>query len=224
MGVKPRIKHLLEPIKSPTNIMTAIHKIKGNKGSRTPGSDGEIMQKHILEVGYEAVIQRVQSHLDDYKPKPVRRKMIDKPGKSEKRPLGIPTIIDRVVQQCVKQIIEPILEAQFFNHSYGFRPMREAKHAIARITHMTQSTGYKWVIEGDISKFFDEVNHSILIKKLWNMGIRDQRVLMIIKKMLKAGIMNEIHKNELGTPQGGIISPLLANVYLHKLDKWIVRE
>jgi len=223
-GENPRIKHLLEPIKSVSNIMTAIHKIKGNKGSRTPGSDGEIMQKHILEVGYDVVIQRVQKLLDDYKPKPVRRKMIEKLGKKEKRPLGIPTIIDRVVQQCVKQIIEPILEAQFFNHSYGFRPMREAKHAIARTTHMTQSTGYKWVIEGDISKFFDEVNHSILVKKLWNMGIRDQRVLMIIKKMLKAGIMNEIHKNEIGTPQGGIISPLLANAYLHKLDEWIVRE
>lgn len=223
-GENPKIKHLLEVIKSPANIMTAIHKIKGNKGSRTPGSDGQIMQKHILEVGYETVIERVQTLLDDYKLNLIKRKMIPKANKNELRPLGIPTIIDRIIQQCVKQIIEPILEAQFFNHSYGFRPMREAKHAIARISHMTQGTGYKWVVEGDISKFFDEVNHSILVKKLWNMGIRDQRVLMIIKKMLKAGILNEIQRNELGTPQGGIISPLLANVYLHKLDKWIVRE
>lgn len=223
-GENPKIKDLLEIIKSPANIMTAIHKIKGNKGSRTPGSDGQIMQQHILEVGFNAVIERVQHLLDDYKPNLIKRKWIPKANSNEMRPLGIPTIIDRIVQQCVKQIIEPILEAQFFNHSYGFRPMREAKHAIARISHMTQATGYRWVIEGDISKFFDEVNHTVLVKKLWNMGIRDQRVLMIIKKMLKAGILNESRENELGTPQGGIISPLLANVYLHKLDKWVVRE
>lgn len=150
-GENPKIKDLLEIIKSPANIMTAIHKIKGNKGSRTPGSDGQIMQKHILEVGFDTVIKRVQDLLDDYEPSPIKRKLIPKANSKEMRPLGIPTIIDRVVQQCVKQIIEPILEAQFFNHSYGFRPMREAKHAIARISHMTQGTGYKWVIEGDIS-------------------------------------------------------------------------
>lgn len=220
----PRIKHLMETIRSETNIITAIHEIKSNKGSKTSGSDGEIMQVDILQKDWEEIITRVQNSLDDYKPLPVRRKWIEKEGKQEKRPLGIPSIIDRIVQQCVKQVIEPILEAQFFHHSYGFRPMREAKHAIERISHMTQGTGYKWIVEGDISKFFDEVNHTILIKKMWNMGIRDRRVLMVLKKMLKAGIMNEIKENDIGTPQGGIISPLLANVYLHKLDKWIVRE
>lgn len=136
----------------------------------------------------------------------------------------VPSIIDRIVQECIRIVIEPILEAQFFNHSYGFRPMRDAHMALARVTDLVHKTGYHWIIEGDISKFFDNVNHTKLIKKLWHMGIRDRRILMVIKAMLKAGIMNELRENPLGTPQGGILSPLLANAYLHTFDQWITRE
>jgi group II intron reverse transcriptase/maturase len=121
-------------------------------------------------------------------------------------------------------VIEPILEAQFFAHSYGFRPMRDAHMALERTTDVVHKTGYHWIIEGDISKFFDNVNHTRLVKKLWHMGIRDRRVLMVIKAMLKAGIMDELKVNPLGTPQGGIISPLLANAYLDTLDQWVIRE
>ncbi|WP_240420313.1 group II intron reverse transcriptase/maturase [Paenibacillus periandrae] len=224
MGIKPNFKGLLEIISSEATILTAIHNIKANKGSQTPGSDGENIREFILEKEYLSVIERVQMSFKNYKALPVRRVLIPKPGKTEKRPLGIPTIIDRIVQECVRLVIEPILEAQFFKHSYGFRPMRDAHMALERVKDVVYKTGFHWIVEGDISKFFDNVNHNILLKRLWHMGIHDRRVLMIIKAMLKAGIMNESDTNVLGTPQGGIISPLLANVYLDAMDQWIVRE
>lgn len=221
---RPSFKGLIEIMRSEVVILTAIHNIKSNKGSKTPGSDGEHMQVNILERDYEQVISRVQALFEDYRPQPVRRVWIPKPGKTELRPLGIPTIIDRIVQECTRIVLEPILESQFFAHSYGFRPMRDTQTAIERVTDTAHKTGYHWIIEGDISKFFDNVNHTILLKKLYGMGIHDRRVLMVIKAMLKAGIMDEMKTNPLGTPQGGIISPLLANAYLHTLDQWIVRE
>ncbi|MFF2532235.1 group II intron reverse transcriptase/maturase [Brevibacillus sp. NPDC058079] len=223
-GELPRFKGLMEIAASEVVILTAIHKIKANKGSNTPGSDGKVMRDDYLHGDYDSVIRTVQGHFKFYRPNPVRRKWIDKPGKKEQRPLGIPAVIDRIIQECVRSVIEPILEAQFFKHSYGFRPWRDTHMAMERVKDQVLRVGYHWIIEGDISKFFDNVNHRILLKKLWNMGIRDQRILMIIKEMLQAGVMYEIRRTTVGTPQGGIISPLLANVYLHKLDKWIVRE
>ncbi|WP_242833175.1 group II intron reverse transcriptase [Desulfosporosinus acidiphilus] len=138
--------------------------------------------------------------------------------------MTVPAIIDRVIQEILRILIEPIMEAQFFKHSYGFRPMRDAHMALERTTDVCHKTGYHWIIEGDIRGCFDNINHTKLIKQLWHMGIHDRRILMIVKKMLKAGVMNESRITEVGTPQGGIISPLLANVFLHKLDQWIVRE
>ena len=220
---KPKFKGLMEIISSDVVIVTAIHNIKSNHGSKTPGSDDMVIND-ILQKNYDEVIDLVKENLREYKPKEVRRVWIDKPGKKEKRPLGIPTVVDRVVQECVRIVIEPILEAQFFEHSYGFRPMRDAHMALKRVTSVIHLTKNQWVVEGDISKFFDNVNHKVLINKLWALGIHDRRVLMVIKAMLKAGIMEETKINELGTPQGGIISPLLANVYLDTLDKWIARE
>jgi RNA-directed DNA polymerase len=219
----PSFKGLLEVANSRAVIISAIHKIKANKGSKTAGTDNVVMQD-ILSKEFDEVINLVQTTMNDYKPKEVKRVYIPKPGKQEKRPLGIPTLIDRIIQECIRMTIEPILEAQFFKHSYGFRPMRDAKQAVERAVFIGTRIKYNWVVEGDIKGFFDNVNHNILLKQLWHMGIRDRRVLMIIKEMLKAGIMNEIKRNEMGTPQGGIISPLLANVYLHKLDNWISRE
>lgn len=221
---QPSFKGLLEIASSEVVILTAIHKIKANKGSNTPGTDAETMRADFLHKDYEDVIQRVQNGLRWYKPRPVKRKLIPKPGKPEMRPLGIPTIIDRIIQECIRSTIEPILEAQFFKHSYGFRPMRDAHMALNRVTDIVHKTGYQWVVEGDIKKFFDNVNHQILLGQLWHMGIRDRRILCIIKEMLKAGIMGECESNNLGTPQGGIISPLLANAYLHSLDQWVTRE
>lgn len=220
----PKFKGLVEIMSSEVVIMTAIHNIKANKGSKTPGIDQKIIDKDYLQKDYYEVVTDIQNSFTNYKPDMVRRKWIPKPGKQKKRPLGIPTIKDRIVQECVRLIIEPILEAQFFQHSYGFRPWRDTHMALERVKDQVHRIGYYWIVEGDISRFFDNVNHTILIKKLYHMGIADRRILMIIKEMLKAGIMDECKKNELGTPQGGIISPILANVYLHQMDKWITRE
>jgi len=222
-GEQPKFKNLLELTKSEATIITAIHNIKSNHGSKTAGTDGVIIPD-ILQEQYPEVIQMVLNALDDYDPRLLKRVWIPKPGKAEQRPLGIPAIIDRVIQEILRIIIEPIMEAQFFKHSYGFRPMRDTHMALERTTDICHNTGYHWIIEGDIKGCFDNINHTKLIKQLWHMGVHDRRILMIIKKMLKAGVLNELTTTETGTPQGGIISPLLANVYLHKLDKWIVRE
>jgi group II intron reverse transcriptase/maturase len=223
-GEVARFKGLMEIISSEVTIVSAIHKIKANKGSMTVGCDGQDMQHDILENDYQKIVTRIQEAFKDYKALPVRRVYIPKQGKSEKRPLGIPAIIDRIIQECVRMVLDPILEAQFFVHSYGFRPMRSADMALERITSIVHKTGYRWIIEGDISKYFDTINHPILLKKLWSMGIRDRRILMVIKQMLKAGIMGELVVNPQGTPQGGIVSPLLANVYLNSFDWFVTKQ
>jgi RNA-directed DNA polymerase len=156
-----------------------------------------------LERPYKWVIKDIQSAFESFTPQKIRRKYIDKPGKAEKRPLGIPSIRDRIVQECIRIVLEPILEAQFFNHSYGFRPMRDTQMALQRITDMVNKTGYYWVIEGDISKCFDKINHGILLKRLYHMGIKDRRLLQIIKVMFKAGIIGECEINDNGVQQGG---------------------
>ena len=140
----------------------------------------------LLKMSYDDVIQLIQQAFQDYHPTPVRRVWIEKPGKKEKRPLGIPSIVDRIIQELVRMVIEPILEAQFFDHSYGFRPMRDATHAIARVQYILWQSRCTYAVEGDIKGFFDHMNHNLLLKKLWEMGIRDKRLLMLIKKMLKA--------------------------------------
>jgi len=214
---------ILEIIASEPNIITSIHKIKSNKGSHTSGIDDEEIDDY-LKKGYDEVIEIVRTKLYNYNPNMVRRVWIPKPGKSEKRPLGIPTIIDRIIQECVRNVIEPIAEAQFFEHSYGFRPMRSADMAVARIKRINFTSKCCWVVEGDIKGFFDNIDHNVMIKSLWNLGIRDKRVLSIIKQMLKAGVMEECSRSELGTPQGGIISPLLANIYLNRFDNFMTGD
>ena len=165
-GELPRFRGLLEIISSPVVIQTAIHNIKSNKGANTPGSD-PMITRDILESSYTAVIELIQEQLRYYSPQPVRRHYIPKKGTNELRPLGIPSIVDRIVQECVRLVIEPILEAQFYTHSYGFRPYRDTHMALARTETIVHQTGYHWIIEGDIRKFFDNVNHTKLIKLLW---------------------------------------------------------
>jgi group II intron reverse transcriptase/maturase len=217
-------KNLKEIAFCKANIITAIHKLKANKGSRTPGVDDEVMRENILEQDYEEVITRVMKTVDNYISKPIRRVYIPKAGSNDMRPIGIQCLIDKIVQECIRNVIEPILEAQFFDHNYGFRPLRDAHQAYERVKKILHGTGYHWVLEGDITQFFDNVNHNVLTGALYHMGIKDRRILQMIKVMLRAGIMNEIYYNDIGTPQGGILSPLLANVYLNKFDNFIVRE
>lgn len=150
-GNRPSIRGLVEIISSEATIVTAIHNIKSNKGSKTPGIDSKTMQKDYLEKPYNWVIADIQSAFAKFTPQKIRREYIEKPGKAEKRPLGIPSIRDRIVQECMRIVLEPILEAQFFNHSYGFRPMRDTQMALQRVTDLVHKTGYYWVVEGDIS-------------------------------------------------------------------------
>ena len=223
-GGRPAWKGLLEIMSAETTIITAIHNIKSNHGSETPGVDGKRMRKDYLQRPFPVIIREIQSAFRHYEAEKIRRVYIDKPGKAEKRPLGIPSMRERIVQECMRLVLEPICEAQFFSHSYGFRPMRDTAMALEHITFITHNTGYRWIVEGDISKCFDRIDHSILIKRLYHIGIKDRRVLQIIKAMLKAGVMDVCEVNEDGTPQGGLISPLLANVYLDIMDEWITAQ
>ena len=223
-GGRPAFKGLLEVMSAEATIITAIHNIKGNRGSETPGVDSKTMRKDYLQRSHSWVIKDIQNAFKHFEPQKIRRVYIDKPGKTEKRPLGIPTIRDRIVQECMRIVLEPIFEAQFFSHSYGFRPMRDAAMALERIDIIMHNSGYYWIVEGDISKCFDRIDHAILLKRLYHMGVRDRRGLQIIKAMLKAGVMDECEANEEGTPQGGLISPLLANVYLDIMDEWVSKQ
>jgi len=209
---------------NPVTIVTAIHNIKSNKGAHTPGIDNQDIDRY-LQMPYEQLIELVIQTAKDYHPKPVKRVYIPK-ANGKMRPLGIPTILDRIIQECIRIVIEPIVEARFFPHSYGFRPYRATKHAIKQVVHYINTAKNnvpKYVIEGDIKGCFDNINHRILLRKCYKIGIHDKRILALTKQMLKAGyIENDLyHLTELGTPQGGIISPILANIYLNNFD-WTI--
>ena len=212
---------LYELITSRENILLAFRTIKSNKGSKTKGTDGKTID-NIKTMKDEEIVEKVQRILLNYQPKKVRRVFIPKPN-GDKRPLGIPCIMDRLIQQCFKQVLEPIAEAKFYNHSYGFRPLRSTHHAMARTQFLVNNSKLHFVVDIDIKGFFDNINHTILIKQLWNMGIHDRQVLKIISKMLKAEIDDE-GKSTKGTPQGGILSPLLSNIVLNDLDEWVAGQ
>jgi group II intron reverse transcriptase/maturase len=203
------------------NIMLAYRNIKSNVGSNTAGADG-LTIKDISELDNETLYNKIVNRLKNFIPNKVRRVEIPKPN-GKTRPLGIPTIEDRIIQQSIKQILEPIAEAKFYNHSYGFRPLRGADDAIARAYSLSQKANLHYVVDIDIKGFFDNINHSKLLKQLWNMGIRDKTLINIISKMLKAEIEG-IGIPTKGTPQGGILSPLLANINLNELDHWIASQ
>lgn len=225
---KEVFSELMSIILSRENILLAYRNIKSNTGSHTAGTD-TLTIKDIGKLTAEDVVRKIQFILTGtkhgYRPKPVRRKDIPKPYDPTKtRPLGIPCIWDRLVQQCIKQVLEPICEAKFSKNSYGFRPNRSVEHAIAETHRLMQRCNLHYVIEFDIKGFFDNVDHSKLIKQLWAMGIQDKTLIYIIKQILKAPIKmpdGTFVYPEKGTPQGGIISPLLANVVLNELDHWI---
>ncbi|HGI3867829.1 TPA: group II intron reverse transcriptase/maturase [Streptococcus agalactiae] len=214
--------NLMELITSRENIKLAYRSIKGNKGSHTAGVDGRTI-KHLSRLNEEEYISLIQKQFHWYKPRPVKRVEILKPN-GKIRPLGIPTIVDRIVQQCILQILEPICEAKFHDSSYGFRPNRSTEHAIAECARLMQIQRLHYVVDIDIQGFFDNVYHAKLIRQLWNLGIHDKKLLCIIKEMLKADIVmpdKKVITPTKGTPQGGILSPLLSNVVLNELDWWV---
>ena len=214
---------LVELIALPENIRLAYRNIKANSGSRTAGTDGRTI-KDLEKMPDSKLVALVQRKLNWYEPQSVRRVEIPKGNDpKKKRPLGIPTILDRLIQQCVLQILEPICEAKFHEHSYGFRPNRSQEHAIALVYKNIQCSHYYYVVDVDIKGFFDNVNHGKLLKQMWTLGIRDKKLLSIISAMLKAEVAG-IGFPEKGTPQGGIISPLLSNIVLNELDWWIASQ
>lgn len=220
---------LLEAMCHEVTIVTAVHNIKSNKGSKTAGVD-EIKMDSYLQMPKQELIDLIQRKFHKYQPKPARRVYIPK-SNGKQRPLGIPSAIDRVVQECMRIVLEPICEAQFYPHSYGFRPYRAQKHAIRDIVNVINAGCRSpdqpvWAVEGDIKGCFDNINHRLLLQKLWRMGIHDKRVLSIIKAMLKAGYIESgiYYATTIGSPQGSILSPLLSNVYLNDFDWYIGRS
>jgi group II intron reverse transcriptase/maturase len=215
--------NLMPIISCEDNILLAYRNIKNNKGSTTKGTDGRTI-KHYRGWNEDKFVQYFQNKLANYNPKSVRRVEIPKdyhPAKT--RPLGIPCMDDRIIQQCILQVLEPICEAKFHNHSYGFRPNRGATHAIARTQFLMWRGNFHYVVDIDIKGFFDNVNHAKLLKQIWHLGIQDKNLLCVIGKMLKSEI-HGIGKPDKGTPQGGICSPLLSNIVLNELDWWLSNQ
>jgi len=214
-------RHLMQYVASEDNIKLAYRNIKKNKGSKTAGADGKTIED-LNKWSISNLISHIQKRLKWYQPNKIRRVEIPKDN-GQTRPLGIPTIMDRLIQQCFLQILEPICEAKFFERSNGFRPNRSAENAIAQVYKMVQTQHLYYVVDVDIKSFFDNVSHGKLLKQMWTMGIQDKQLLKIISLMLKAEVAG-IGFPEKGTPQGGIISPLLSNIVLNELDWWVASQ
>ncbi|MFE1367800.1 group II intron reverse transcriptase/maturase [Streptomyces anulatus] len=222
-----RFDDLFNLVHDPATLRAAFERVAGNKGANTPGVDGITAVNVEREIGTQGFLEDLRRVLKtgEFRPLPVRERKIPKPGGSGKvRKLGIPTIADRVVQAALKLVLEPIFEADFKPVSYGFRPMRRAHDAIAEI-HFYGSNGYRWVLDADIEACFDSFDHTALMDRV-RARVKDKRVLLLVKAFLKAGVLSESTVRETsytGTPQGGILSPLLANIALSALDEHLMK-
>jgi len=210
---------LIDKVYSRPNLLEAFDKVRRNKGSRTSGIDGisvKEFEKHLTD-------NLCQIHEElrggTYTPQAVKRVYIDKEDGS-KRPLGIPTVKDRVVQQALLNVLQPIFEPDFHPSSYGYRPGRSAHHAIAKAERFTRHYGLSHVVDMDLSKCFDTLDHELILSSV-NEKVSDGKVLRLIDSFLKSGIVEKgkFEPTEKGSPQGGIISPLLTNIYLNKFDQ-----
>ena len=196
----------------------AYQHLYSNEGAGTKGVD-EDTADGFSEEYVERIIEALRT--ETYRPKPVRRSYIQK-SNGKMRPLGLPTFTDKLVQEVMRMILEAVYEPVFSNYSHGFRPGRSCHTALAQLKH--EFIGASWFVEGDIKGCFDNINHAVLVGLLSN-KIKDARITKLIYKFLKAGYLEnwQYHKTYSGTPQGGIISPLLANIYLHELDKFVMK-
>jgi RNA-directed DNA polymerase len=218
-----RFDDLFNFVCDPATLIVAFDRVAGNTGSRSAGVDGLRVADVEEQIGVPGFLDdlRAQLKAGTFRPLPVRERKIPKPGGSGKlRKLGIPTVADRVVQAALKLVLEPIFEADFEPVSYGFRPMRRAQDAIAEI-HLYGTQGYRWVLDADIEACFDSIDHPALMGRV-RIRVKDKRVLALVKAFLKAGVLTEddgLRDTYTGTPQGGILSPLLANIALSVLDE-----
>jgi RNA-directed DNA polymerase len=221
-----RFGDLFNLVYDPAFLVHAWERVSTNKGARTPGVDKATVAMIESRVGVEAFLGQIRDLLKSGEFGPVEVRQVTIPKASGKlRKLGIPTVADRVVQASLKAVLEPIFEADFQPCSYGFRPNRRAQDAIAEIHHYGTS-GYRWVLECDIKACFDEIDHTALMDRL-RVRIKDKRVCALVKAFLKSGVLTELGGREetlTGTPQGGILSPLLANIALSALDDHFSRQ
>lgn len=218
---KPMVADLMDQVVNRENLIRALKRVRANKGS--PGIDG--MTVDDLTGYLREHWPRIREELlrGDYRPQPVREVSIPKPGGGTRR-LGIPTVMDRFIQQAILQVLDPIFDPTFSASSYGFRPHRRAHQAVTQAKRYV-AEGYEWVVDMDLEKFFDRVNHDILMGRLAK-RIGDKRVLRVIRRYLQAGIMvnGVVQERWEGTPQGGPLSPLLSNILLDELDKELERR
>lgn len=218
-----RFDDLYNLVYDPAFLLVAWDRVRGNKGARTAGVDGQTA--HYIEAvrGVEGFLEELRGDVKarSFRPLPVRERMIPK-ANGKLRRLGIPAVRDRVVQAALKLVLEPIFEADFLPCSYGFRPNRRTHDAVAEVRYLT-SRSYEWIVEGDISACFDEISHPALLDRV-RQRVGDKRVLALVKAFLKAGILTRDGSRRdttTGTPQGGILSPLLSNVALSVLDEYV---
>jgi len=220
-----RFDDLWNLVHDPAVLVHAWRRVRGNRGARTAGVDGETAHYITAVRGEQAFLSELRDDLKARRfcPLPVREVMIPKSGGKVRR-LGIATVRDRVVQAALKAVLEPIFEADFKPCSYGFRPKRRPQDAIAEI-HFYTSRSYEWIVEGDIKACFDEISHSALLDRM-RARVGDKRVLGLVKAFLKSGVLGEdgeLRESNTGAPQGGILSPLLSNIALSVLDEHFAR-
>ncbi len=207
----------MEEVLSRENMLAAYHRVVGNRGA--PGVDGVTVDEleTLIRQRWEAIREELFS--GTYVPNAVRKVEIPKPGGKGVRMLGIPTVLDRLIQQALLQVLQPMFDPTFSDHSFGFRPRRSAHQALDRAKQHI-AAGHRWVVDMDLEKFFDRVNHDVLMSRLAR-RIEDKRILRLIRRYLQAGMMEGgiVSQRSEGTPQGGPLSPLLSNVLLDELDR-----
>ena len=212
---------LMDKVYSPTNLEAAWKRVKRKKGAA--GVDGQSVEQFAAQA--ESSLKWIHDELREgrYKPLSVRRQWIPKPGTNKQRPLGIPAVRDRVVQGALRHAMEPIFEKKFVDHSYGFRPRRSCKDALRRVEDLLRQ-GYRHIVDADITSYFDMIDRSILMAEI-KKEVADGRVLGLIEMFLEQSVMDGMKEwePETGTPQGAVISPLLANIYLHPVDESMAR-
>jgi RNA-directed DNA polymerase len=217
MGVRGGKWHsLMDKVYHRTNLEAAVQQVSANRGA--PGVD-HIRTEDFAE-RQDANLDHLQAALraGNYRPQDVKRVWIPKPGSKEQRPLGIPTVRDRVVQTALRNVIEPIFERDFAEHSYGFRPGRGCKDALRRVAQLLQA-GHRYVVDADLKSYFDTIDHELLRERI-KKKISDGRVLALIEQFLKQGVLDQMSRwtPEAGSPQGAVVSPLLSNIFLDPLD------